>query len=119
MGDVFGQVSADRKELQMLRDTYIKEYSQKGMQGNCMQLVGKMTQSTMAYVNKRIAETVTKVGPAPTKFSIFTMGSMARDESGFFTDLEIGILGAKKDPAAFDYMRLFSQALTDRFFRFG
>ena len=119
VGDVFGQVSADRKELQTLRDTYIKEYTQQGMQSNCMQLVGKITQATMTYVNKRIAETVKKVGPAPTQFSVFTMGSMARDESGFFTDLEIGILVAKKDLAVLNYMRRFSQELADRFFKLG
>lgn len=119
VAEVIAQVARDRQDLQALRNKYIQEYTQQGMQGNCMQLVGKVTQATMAYVNQRIAETVKKVGSAPTKFSVFTMGSMARDESGFFTDLEIGILVAKKDPAVLDYMKRFSQALADRFFKLG
>ncbi len=120
VAEVIGQVARDRQELQALRSKFMQEYTQHGgMQGNCMQLVGKVTQATMAYVNQRIAETVKKLGPAPTKFSIFTMGSMARDESGFFTDLEVGILVAKKDPAILNYFRRFSQVLADRFFKLG
>lgn len=119
ISDVIGQVVRDRQELEAMREKYMQEYAQKGMQGNCMQLTGKITQATVAYVSKRIAETVKKVGPAPTKFSVFTMGSMARDESGFFTDLEIGILVAKKDAAVLNYFKRFSQALADRFFKLG
>jgi hypothetical protein len=120
VADVIGQVVRDRQELQDLRNKYMQEYTQQGgIQGNCMQLVGKITQATIAYVNQRIAETVKKLGPAPTKFSVFTLGSMARDESGFFTDLEVGILVAKKDQAILNYFRRFSQVLADRFFKLG
>ena len=89
----------------------MQEYTQQGMQSNCMQIANKATQATIAYVNQRVAETIKKIGPVPTKFSVFTMGSMARDESGFFTDLEIGILVAKKDPTVLDYFKRFSQVL--------
>ncbi len=120
VGAVYGQVATDRQELQALRNKSMQEYTQQGgMQGNCMQLVGKNTTATMAYVTKRIAETVKKVGPAPTPFSIFTMGSMARDESGFFTDLEIGILVKEKNPQVIDYFKRFNQQLADRFFLLG
>lgn len=117
--DVIGQVVRDRQELQALREKYMQEYQKKGMQSNCMQLAAKITQATMAYVATRIAETVKKIGPAPTKFCVFTMGSMARDESGFFTDLEIGILVTKKDQKVLDYFKRFSQVLADRFFLLG
>lgn len=117
--DVIGQVVRDRQELQALREKYMKEYEKKGMHSDCMQLAGKITQATMAYVNTRIAETVKKLGAAPTKFCVFTMGSMARDESGFFTDLEIGILVTKKDPKVLAYCKRFSQILADRFFLLG
>jgi len=119
VAEVIGQAVRDRQELQALRNKFMQEYMQQGMQNNCMQLVGKITQATMAYVNQRIAETVKRLGPAPTKFSVFTMGSMARDESGFFTDLEIGILVAKKDAGTLNYMKRFSQILADRFFKLG
>lgn len=120
VADVIGQAARDRQELKALRSKYMQEYTQQGeMQGNCMQLVGNITQDTIAYINQRIAETVKKLGPAPTKFSVFSMGSMARDESGFFTDLEVGILIAKKDPKVLAYFKRFSQVLADRFFLLG
>jgi len=119
VADVFGQVTRDREELKALRDTYMKEYAQKGVESNCMQITAKITKATMAYVTKRIDETVKKLGQAPTPFSIFTMGSMARDESGFFTDIEIGIIVKEKNPAAISYFKHFNQVLADRFFVLG
>jgi len=119
VADIIDEVVRDRQELQALRHRYMQEYAQKGMQGNCMELTRNITQAIMTYVNQRIDATVKKLGPAPTKFSLFTMGSMARDESGFFTDLEIGILVAKKDPVVLNYFKRFSQVLADRFFKLG
>ncbi len=81
--DVTGQTTRDRQELQALRNKFMQQYTQQGMQGNCIQLAQQVTQATIAYVNQRIAETINKLGPEPTKFSIFTMGSIARNESGF------------------------------------
>jgi hypothetical protein len=119
VSQVIGQVSRDRQELQALRDRYMQEYVIKGIQGDCVQLTRKITNATIDYVNTRIAETIKKIGPAPTKFSVFTMGSLARDESGFFTDLEIGILVTKKDQKVLNYFKKFSQVLADRFFLLG
>ncbi len=119
VGQVYGQASTDRQELKALRDVYMKEYTQNNMKSNCIQITNKITTATMAYVTKRINETVKKLGPAPTPFSIFTMGSMARDESGFFTDLEIGIIVKEKNPAVISYFNDFNQILADRFFVLG
>jgi hypothetical protein len=120
VSDVVGQVAQDRQELATLRNTFIHQYIQQGdMKGNCIQLASNITKGTIAYVNKRIAETVKKIGLPPTQFCIFTMGSMARDESGIFTDLEIGILVAKKDSTVLNYFKKFSQVLADRFFLLG
>jgi len=119
LAQIMGQVTRDRQELQELRDTHMQEYVRVGMNGNCMHITAQMAKATIAYVNKRIAETIKKLGTVPTRFCIFTMGSMARDESGFFTDLEIGILVEEKNPPVIDYFKRFNQRLADRFFLLG
>ena len=83
------------------------------------QIVANITQETLEYVNKRIEETIKKIGPASTKFSLFSMGSLTRSESGLYTDLEIGILVKEKNIEVFNYFKKFSQVLADRFFMLG
>lgn len=119
LAEIMGQVAHDRQELHKLRDTYMQEYLRVGMHGNCMDVTTQIAKATIGYVNTRIAEIIEKLGTAPTKFCVFTMGSLARDESGFFTDLEIGILVEEKNPLVIDYFKRLSQRLADRLFLLG
>jgi hypothetical protein len=118
---VYGQVSKDREDLRDLREKHIALFNAEAakLHPNYLGLTPPITTDMISYINRIIDETARKMEPAPTPFEIFTMGSMARDESGFFTDLEIGILVAKKTPEVKKYFDRFAQLLSDRFFLLG
>ena len=119
--NLFGKASQDRKELADLREKHISLYLAMRDQENpnFVDLAYNITTDTMAYIQKRIQETMNELGAPPTDFCVFTMGSMARDESGFFTDLEIGILVKEKNVEVLKYFQTFAQKLSDRFFLLG
>ena len=119
--NLYGQAVADRSNLAQLREKHIALFEQEDekAQPNYLALTPGITADTIDYVNSMIAQTVAKLGPSPVPFSLFTMGSMARDESGFFTDLEIGILVQQKTPAVQEYFTKFAQILADRLYLLG
>lgn len=118
---VFEQASNDREELARIRQANIDAYEQMRQEANpdYFKITNNITNDTVNYLQNRIAQTIQKLGPAPTEFSIFTMGSLAREESGFFTDLEIGILVKEKNVETYKYFKKFAQILADRFFLLG
>jgi hypothetical protein len=119
--NLFGQATQDRRELDELRQSGVDRYfkMREGKNPDFVGLASALTEETIAYIKKRISETVKKIGPAPTDFAIFTMGSMARQESGLYTDLEIGVLVKEKNIQVIKYFQKFSQVLSDRFFLLG
>lgn len=121
LSQLYGQASSDRSNLKNLRDKHIQLFSEEAAKPNpdYLGLTPGITTDMINYINTIIDETVHKMPPPPTRFEIFTLGSMARDESGFFTDLEIGILVAEKTPEAKKYFETFAQLLSDRFFLLG
>lgn len=118
---LFGRATEDREELAQLRqknaDRYFKMREEQNP--NFIQLAQDVTEETIQYIKKRISQTIEKLGPAPTDFAIITMGSMARQESGLYTDLEIGILVKEKNIEVIRYFQKFAQMLSDRFFLLG
>ena len=85
-----------------------------------LQLLRKtLLQETIEYIKKRISETIRQLGKPPVDFSIVTMGSMAQQESGLYTDLEIGILVKERNIRVVKYFQNFAQKLSDRFFLLG
>jgi hypothetical protein len=119
--NLYGQAVADRSNLAQLREKHIAlfEQEEKKPQPNYLSLTRGITSDTIDYINNMVAETIAKLGPPPVPFSLFTMGSMARDESGFFTDLEVGILVQQKTPAVQKYFAQFAQILADRLYLLG
>ena len=119
--NLFGQATQDRKELNDLRQRNIERYFaiRDTQNPNFVNLARDITEETIEYIKKRITQTIIKLGPPPTDFCVFTMGSMARQESGFYTDLEIGILVKEKNIAVIKYFEKFAQQLADRFFLLG
>lgn len=118
---LFGQATQDRRQLAELRQSGVDRYFKirEGKNPDFVGLAAELTEETIAYIKQRIVETVEKLGPAPTDFAIFTMGSMARQESGLYTDLEIGVLVKEKNIQVIKYFQKFSQVLSDRFFLLG
>ena len=121
----FGQASYDRTKLADVRTKYIDVFNQEQQKSNpdYVKLSKQISDETIKYNNNIFYQTIEKMkptyGPPPTPFSVFTMGSLARKESGFFTDLEIGILVEKLGPAEQAYFDKFSQLISDRFYLLG
>lgn len=118
---LFGRAVQDRKELNDLRMRNIERYLaiKDTKNPDFVNLAQDVTQETIDYIKKRITQTVMDLGIPPTNFAVFTMGSMAREESGFYTDLEIGILVEEKNLDVLNYFKHFAQKLSDRFFLLG
>src|SRR5205823_12458434 len=85
---VFAQVSNDRQELAQIRDKYIEQYRKMATdpKAEFSQITQNISNDIVEYIRKRADETIKKLGPPPTKFCLFSMGSLPRGESGFFTD---------------------------------
>lgn len=120
------EAKPDRKKLKSLRKKYYERFE--SMQNNeqknnsvsdYVSYSKDVTDETKDYVNNIIKDEIKKLGKPPTKFSIFSMGSMARKECGPITDLEIGILVDKKNLETQQYFSKLSQALSDRLFLLG
>lgn len=118
---LYGQSVADRSNLAKLREEHIAKFEQEAAkkEPDYLSLTPGITSDTIDYVNNMVEQTIAKLGPPPTAFSLFTMGSMARDESGFFTDLEVGILVDKKTQEVKKYFEKFAQLLADRLYLLG
>tara|TARA_A100000171_G_C2134073_1_gene148783 strand:+ start:1363 stop:3297 length:1935 start_codon:yes stop_codon:yes gene_type:complete len=118
---LFGQVSDNRQELEEIRAKHIARFKELQTEENpdYRELTKAITKDTISYFNKRVQRLIEKLGPAPTKFSLFSLGSMPREESGFYTDLEIGILLDKNTPAAQKYFQKLVQLLSDELFLLG
>lgn len=119
--NLYAQATQDRKELNDLRERNIARYfaARDAQNPDFVTIAHDVTEETIAYVKKRITQTIVELGAPPTDFALFTMGSMARQESGFYTDLEIGILVKEKNIKVVKYFQKFAQKLSDRFFLLG
>lgn len=119
--NTFKQASLDRSKLEDMRQKHMQLYEDAKKQENpdYTRITKMVTQDTIDYVNAISEDIIAKLGPAPTKFSLFSMGSMPRDESGFFTDLEIGIIIEENSPLTQMYFQKFGQILSDRLFVLG
>lgn len=118
---VYGQVQQDRTNLKALREANIARLQEISAQDNpnYSELMQTITEQTKDYISTILAEEVAKLGAAPCQFSVMSMGSMAREESGFFTDLEIAFLLEKNSPEAQRYFSRLSQRLADRIYLLG
>jgi len=121
LNKVFGQAQNDRQELNEMRNKHIDLFKQMQDNGDedYRSLTKIITQDTIAYINKRVQAIIQKLGPTPTRYSLFSLGSMPREESGFYTDLEIGILLEKNTPEAQKYFQKLIQLLSDQLFLLG
>jgi hypothetical protein len=82
-------------------------------------LAKNITADNKKYITKMIDEEIKKLGKPPCEFSVITLGSMARKESGPVTDLEIGFLIKDKSIKNYQYFYQLSQNLSDRLFLLG
>lgn len=118
---LFKQASDNRQELKEMREKHIERFEelQKEENPDYKTLTKAITADTIEYLNKRVNRLINKLGPTPTAFSLFSLGSMPRQESGFYTDLEIGILLDKNTPAAQKYFQKLIQLLSDELYLLG
>lgn len=121
ISQVFKKVTDDRTELNDLRSHHIRQFQRAYETGSVdtQAITHQITKDTIAYLNHRVEQEIAKLGPTPCKFSIFTMGSMARQETGFITDLEIGFLVEKNNFSSQKYFSHLAQRLSDRLFLLG
>lgn len=121
VSDLFKQASDNRSELHELRERHMKKFAelQEDESSNYTALAKDVTSDTIAYVQKRVARLIEKMGPAPCEFSLFSLGSMPRSESGFYTDLEIGILMKQNTVKTRKYFTQLTQRLSDELFLLG
>lgn len=111
----------DRENLDKNREAHyqaIQAEAQKPVP-DYISLSKNITEDTKKYVTKMIDEEVKKLGKPPCEFSVITLGSMARKESGPVTDLEIGFLIKEKSVKNYQYFYQLSQNLSDRLFLLG
>ena len=78
-----------------------------------------ITRDIKQLVQELINEEIRRLGPPPCEYTIITLGSMARQESGPITDLEIGFLMKEKTVETYQYFEKLSQNLSDRIFLLG
>ena len=121
VSDLFARVQTDRQELENVRQQGTQKYQEASKEAapNYIKVIDFTNQGNIDYLVKRMEETIKKLGPPPTQFAIFTMGSIARGESGLITDLEIGILVKEKTVESQKYFERFVQILADRLFLLG
>ncbi|HRE32981.1 MAG TPA: DUF294 nucleotidyltransferase-like domain-containing protein, partial [Candidatus Berkiella sp.] len=88
----------DKVILDQLRNQHFAQINAENQKASpdYMQVAKNITEDTKQYINKIIAEEIKKLGTPPCDFSVVTLGSMARQESGPVTDLEIGFLIKEK-----------------------
>jgi len=111
----------DRTKIDALREKHYQliDKESKATKPDYNKITKIITQDTRGYINQIIAEEQRKLGKAPCEFNVFTLGSMARQESGPVTDLEIGFLVKEKNVEAYKYFYQLSQNISDRLFLLG
>ena len=120
----FSETEADRYGLKRLRDNAIEEYDYevKNASPKYNQLTKDISDENIKWVGKIMDSIIKDLGiETPPGFSIFTMGSLARGESGFYTDLEIGFLvdDDALTPENMKKLLLIANSLNQRLFFLG
>ncbi len=111
----------DRMDLDQNRNQHFQAIQAEALKSapDYVTLAKNITEDTKKYITKMIDEEVKKLGKPPCEFSVITLGSMARKESGPVTDLEIGFLIKEKSVKNYQYFYQLSQNLSDRLFLLG
>jgi len=111
----------DRQKLDTVRNQHFDAIAKEATKSSpdYVQLSKTITQDTKNYINNIVDEEIKKLGKLPCDFSIVTLGSMARKESGPVTDLEIGFLIKEKSLKNYQYFYQLSQNISDRLFLLG
>lgn len=117
----FGQTSEDRTRLNELRAKHSNEFTRLSAQGtvDMEAFLKSVDADNKAFISRIIDEETKALGIDPKKFSVVTMGSMARQESGLYTDLEIFFVVKRKNTLMQLQLEKLAQKLSDRFFRLG
>lgn len=113
------QAQVDAKNLSNLRDKHFSTINNSNHNDDFAGIARNISSDTKQYISTLIQEEIQKKGKPPCEFSVFTLGSLAREESGPVTDLEIGFLIDKKTAANYKYFSELSQSLSDRIFLLG
>jgi len=111
----------DKSELDALRQKHFDLIAEEAKKANpdYNAVTKQITKDTKRYLQKIIKQEEEKLGKAPCKYTIVTLGSLARQETGPITDLEIAILPEKKDIETWKYFYQLTQNISDRLFLLG
>jgi len=111
----------DKFNIDALREKQFALIKQEAAKGNpnYMDVSKAITEDNKKYIQNLISEETKKLGKPPCDFTVVTLGSMARKESGPVTDLEIGFIIKEKNVENYKYFYQLSQNLSDRLFLLG
>ncbi len=111
----------DAVSLNSLRENQFSMINAESQKANpdYAKLTKSITADTKQYMQHIIDDEVKKLGTPPCEFSVVTLGSMAREECGPVTDLEIGFLIKEKTVENYKYFHQLSQKISDRLFLLG
>ncbi len=114
-------VNKDSAKLLGLREKHYKLIQEEGLKTNpdYPSITRLISADTKQYIQEMLDDEIKKLGKPPCKFSVVTLGSMAREECGPVTDLEIGFLIEEKTVENYKYFHQLSQKLSDRLFLLG
>ncbi len=122
LSDYFKQKeNKDSVDIKALREKHFNLIAQESKKpnpnyGDVTKLISADTKQFMGQI---IQEEMNKLGKPPCEYSVITLGSMARQECGPVTDLEIGFLIKEKTVENYKYFQQLSQNLSDRLFLLG
>lgn len=119
--NTFGQITEEKSKLASIRQKNSDDFKRLSANGpvDMESFLKSVDKENKAFMSTIIDEEVKALGLDPSTFSVFTMGSMARQESGLYTDLEIFFVVKEKNILVQYQMEKLAQRLSDRFFRLG
>ncbi|HET9843043.1 MAG TPA: DUF294 nucleotidyltransferase-like domain-containing protein [Gammaproteobacteria bacterium] len=111
----------DKSTLEAMRSKAYKKIGEalKNPTFDYTEINREITQDTKAWINRVFTQELKALGKPPTQFSVLTLGSLARQETGPITDLEIGFLIEKDSLEARKYFYTLAQNVSDRLYLLG
>lgn len=111
----------DKSKLEQIRSEQFEQIHDalKQSEADYQKITKQISAQTKQYVNQIFDEEIKALGEPPTKFCVTTLGSLAREEAGPITDLEIAILMEQDSVEARRYFNELSQRVSDRLYLLG
>lgn len=118
----FHKIQLNRNELKNLRDTiaasYLNELSV-NPDADYIEVSEFISNRLIQIFHSIVDESIQVVGESPSKFCIYTNGSLARKEASLYSDLEIGFLVETKNAYSLNYIYRLTEEINQRLQKLG